>query len=180
MRDNGVFNLIKKRRSIRAFAKQAVSKHVLKKLVEAGTWAPSGSNVQPWHFIIVTDAGKIDAITAFSPGLQGAPPALIALCTDRKLAFDKAGLLGRDELCTMDISMAAQNIMLLATEKGRGTCPIRSFNKNALGKILGLPEHMSLDLVISIGYPDESPIPPKRRNFKCVCFLNKYGKSADP
>ena len=68
---------------------------------------------------------------------------MIVLCTDRKIAFEKAGSLGRDELCTMDISMAAQNILLLATEKGLGTCPVHSFNKNAL-RILKLPEHIWL------------------------------------
>ncbi len=176
---NGIATLIKSRRSIRAFTLQAVPEYILRELVEAGTWAPSGSNVQAWRFVIVTDVGKIEAISAFSPGLQGGPPAVIVLCTDRKIAFEKAGSLGRDELCTMDISMAAQNILLLATEKGLGTCPVHSFNKNALSRILKLPEHIWPDLIISIGYADESPVPPTRQALDHVCFFNEWGGCDD-
>jgi nitroreductase len=49
-----VIEAIKTRRSIRAFKPDPVSKKVLQELLDVGHWAPSGGNVQPWHFEILT------------------------------------------------------------------------------------------------------------------------------
>ena len=56
-----VYEAIDKRRSVRVF-KQGVSEEQLRRIVLAGTKAPSGSNVQPWEFIIIDDARIIDQI----------------------------------------------------------------------------------------------------------------------
>lgn len=174
MREN-ILKVIKKRRSIRKYKKEKVSKNLLLQLIEAAIWAPSGSNVQPWYFIIVDYPETVEQINTFSPGLLGEPSTIILICSDRKKAFEKAGTLGRDELCMMDISMAAQNIMLLAEEIGLGTCPVKSFNKRAISKILNLPSHVSADLIISVGYADEIASPPHRRSVKDVTFFNTWG-----
>lgn len=174
MGDN-ILNVIKKRRSIRKYKKKNVSKDLLLQLIEAAIWAPSGSNVQPWYFIIIDNVNTIEQVSTFSPGLSGNPPSIILICSDRKKAFEKAGALGRDKLCVMDISMAAQNIMLLAEEIGLGTCPVKSFNERAISKILNLPDYVSADLMISLGYPDEIISAPKRRSVREVTFFNKWG-----
>lgn len=174
MRDS-ILDVIKKRRSTRKYKKENVSKDLLLQLIEAAIWAPSGSNVQPWYFIIVDDANTVEQVNVFSPGLLGDPPSIILICSDRKRAFEKAGTLGRDELCVMDISMAAQNIMLLAEEIGLSTCPVKSFNKRAIGKILNLPDYVSADLIISVGYSGKITSAPKRRIVKEVTFFNTWG-----
>jgi len=56
-----VYKAIKERRTIRAF-KQGISEEQLKKLLLAGTKAPSGSNIQPWEFIIVDSPEIIEDI----------------------------------------------------------------------------------------------------------------------
>lgn len=172
---NNILELIKKRRSIRKYKKEKVSKNLLLQLIEAAIWAPSGSNAQAWYFIIVDDLFIVEQIRAFSPGLLGKPPCIILICSDRKKAFEKAGTLGRDELCLMGVSMAAQNIMLLAEEAGLATCPVKSFNKRAISKILNLPSHVSADLIISVGYADEIISSPARRSVKEVTFFNTWG-----
>jgi nitroreductase len=48
-------NIILSRRSIRRYGKKKIPKDVLNKILEAGRQAPSASNVQPWHFIVLTD-----------------------------------------------------------------------------------------------------------------------------
>jgi nitroreductase len=170
-----ILDIIKKRRSIRKYKKENVPRKMLLKLIEAAIWAPSGSNVQPWYFIIIDNHNTIEQIKVFSPGLLGKPPSIILVCSDRKKAFEKGGTLGRDELCVMDISMAAQNIMLLAEELGLCSCPVKSFNKKAISKILNLPEYVSADLIISIGYSNEITNTPKRRSVKEVLFFNRWG-----
>jgi nitroreductase len=56
-----VYEAIEKRRSVRVF-EQDVSEEQLRKLILAGTKAPSGSNVQPWEFIIIDDPRIIEQI----------------------------------------------------------------------------------------------------------------------
>lgn len=144
-------------------------------MIEAAIWAPTGSNIQPWYYVIIKDKDILNKITAFSPGLLGNPSSLIVICTDRKRAFEKASTLGRDELCIMDISMAAQNLMLLATEKGLATCPVKSFNKKAISKILELPDYICPDLIVSVGYSTKDVNPPKRRDISELTFFNRWG-----
>ena len=53
-----VFEAIQQRRSIRAYEPTAVPKEKLNRILEAAQMAPSASNIQPWHFIVVTDSEK--------------------------------------------------------------------------------------------------------------------------
>ena len=49
-----LFTAIKERRSCRSFLSDPIEEAVLEKIIEAGTWAPSPMNAQPWEFIVVT------------------------------------------------------------------------------------------------------------------------------
>ena len=173
-KEESLLSLIKKRRSVRRYSDQKVSRNLLKELIEGAIWAPTASNIQPWYFGIVDDEDVLERIIIFSPGLLGNPPGIIVLCSDRKRAQEKGGELGRDILCIMDISMAAQNIMLMATEKGLSTCCVKSFNQKAVNKLLGLPEQIKSELIISVGYAVKEPPRPSRRSEEEVTFINKW------
>ena len=73
---------IVERRSVRSFQADPVPEDRLRRLVEAGIWAPSGGNAQTWCFIIVTDGASIRRLKMLSPGLLGNPPAVIVICQD--------------------------------------------------------------------------------------------------
>jgi len=152
------------RRSIRKFTKGEIPQDSLRKILEAGIWAPSGSNAQPWRFVLVRR--EIDRIRMFSPGLFGEPSALIVICSDRERAERGEGPLSIDLVTYMDIGAAAQNMMLRAYELGIGSCPVRSFNQKAVQKLLDLPEDKIPELIITLGYPDEKPPAPPRRSFQ--------------
>lgn len=172
-----VFEVIKGRRSIRKFEDRSIEKKILHKLVEAGVWAPTGGNAQTWVFIIVTDSDRIRKIRAVSPGILEIPSALIVVCQDKELAYKKGGELGRDILSIMDAAMASQNIMLQAYDEKIGSCPVLSFHKKGVQTLLNIPERIVPELIISLGYPAESPEPPKRK-FEEICFFEGY-KSAN-
>ena len=74
--------------------------------------------------------------------------------------------------CLMDASMAAENLMLKATELGLGTCAIKSYNDTAVRKILELPERYRIEMLISIGYPDGTPRCPKRPPVEQICYFD--------
>ncbi len=159
------------RRSIRNFEDKPVEKRLLDELLEAGIFAPTAGNIQPWAFICTNDPKSISDIRIVSPGMLGNPKGIICICSNRKKAFKRAGESGKT-LALMDCAMAAQNIMLRAFDLGLGTCVIRSFNQIAVRELLAIPEHIHPELLITIGYPAHKPPTPKRS--KDVIFWEKY------
>jgi len=170
------FEVVCKRRSVRRFKHNDVEDSKIRKVLEAAIWAPSGSNIQPWRFVVVKDKDLIKKIKMFSPGMFSEPPVLIVVCSDEKEALEKGGSLGRDYLSIVDCAMATQNILLASCAVGLGSCVIKSFDEAAVKKILGLPEHFSPELIVALGYPDEEPKPPKRKPLSEITFLNRYGE----
>jgi nitroreductase len=51
-----VYEAVTSRRAVRAFTDEPVPTDVLKRVLSAATWTPSGSNLQPWHIYVVTGA----------------------------------------------------------------------------------------------------------------------------
>ncbi|MDH5365311.1 MAG: nitroreductase family protein [Dehalococcoidia bacterium] len=157
-----VFDIIKQRRSVRLYTEQAIEEDKLKKLVEAAIWAPSAGNIHAWNLVVVQRKKDIELIKAVSPGMLSNSTALMILCADRKKAYGKGGE-EWEVLSKMDIAIAAQNICLEATELGLGSCIIRLFNPDAVRGLLDLPENMTPELMVSLGYPRSIPQPPSRR-----------------
>jgi nitroreductase len=164
-----VMDAITERRSVRSYQTDPISEQVLRRLVEAGIWAPSGGNAQTWRFVVVTDPQRIRRIRMLSPGLLGNSPAVIAVCQDVAEAERRGAKLGREVMTFMDTAMAAQNIMLAAYAEGLGTCAVCSFHPGGVQKLLQLPDEIVPQLLISVGVPQSVPKPPKR-NFDVVWF----------
>ena len=162
------------RRSVRAFTDEPVARDVLEELIEAGIWAPSASNVQAWKFGMVTDPAVVRKIDLFSPGMGGNPPALIVVCSDRAYALERGGKRAADEFATLDCAYASQNIMLVASDRGLGTCAVKSYNDAALRRILNLPDHIAIELVITVGHPAKQPAPPVRKPLSDVAFYDTW------
>lgn len=158
-----VLDIIRKRRSVRSYADEAIEEEKLRRLVEAAVWAPSAGNIQAWDIVIVQREDEIDRIKAVSPGLLGDPAALVILCVNQRKAYERGGEKARDVLALMDVAIAAQNICLEATELGLGSCIVKSFNQAAVAELLDLSAEFIPELLISLGYPEEMPNPPRRR-----------------
>jgi nitroreductase len=54
-RSESFYNLIKQRRTVRDFSDKPVSKEVIENCIRTAGTAPSGANLQPWHFVVVSD-----------------------------------------------------------------------------------------------------------------------------
>ena len=152
-----VLEAIMQRRSTRRFSSRTVPDELLKELVKAGALAPSASNLQAWQFYLLTDPALVRRVDLFSPGLSGNPPVIMAICSDMEYAAKHGSPNSEVYGCIMDASMAAENIMLRAVELGLGTCAIKSYNEAAVRKLLKLPPHYRMELLISIGYPEGVP-----------------------
>jgi nitroreductase len=174
-----VVALIKKRRSIRRFKKEKIGQRQLELLVETALWAPSGSNAQAWQFVVVDDAYALQRLTAFLPGILEAPPAMICMCVDYRRELARAGKPGGEVLGIMDISMAAQNIMLVAEAMHLGSCAVRGFDENVIKMALALPEQVKPELLVIVGKPLQPVKAPERRPLDEVLHWQKYRHNSE-
>lgn len=154
--ESSIFTIIHGRRSIRKYKREKISKETINKLIEAAMYAPSGCNSQSWEFIILTESEKLKKMLRFSSGIFDIPPAIIFLCTDLRRAREKAGILGVEQMALMDNSMAAENLMLSAYAMGLGTCAVKSFDADVASILLNVPEHIRIDIAITVGYPNQN------------------------
>ncbi len=141
---------IEQRRSIRDFTDQAVDTATLHDIVQAGIWAPSGLNNQPWRFAIVTNATtrtQLAEQTHYGHIILAAP-ALIAVYLDQEAIYDKF----KD---TQSAGACIQNMLLAAEALGLGAVWLGQILKNQekVGQILGMSENLQLMAVIAIGHP---------------------------
>ena len=174
MPGHSLLECINKRRSIRKYTEEPVEYATVLKLIETGIMAPSGSNIQPWIFLVVDDPEMLKMLISFSPGISGNPPCLLVLCSDQELAAIKGGNLGSEYLALMDICMAAENIMLAATDFDLGTCAVRSFEPSIVQRILMLPERIQPEIIISIGRSSMDVVAPRRRPLEEVVYHNTW------
>ena len=166
--------VIEKRRSIRKFSDKPVSRGILEELIKAAALAPTASNLQAWRFFVADDPKLVRDIDSFSPGLSGKPPVIIAIASDLAEVERRGSKNSLVYGLMMDAAMAAENLMLKATDLGLGTCAIKSYNDKAVHKLLKLPDTMRLEILISVGWSAAEPREPKRKNMEDVLFWNTW------
>jgi len=141
-----VFECIKQRRSVRSYTSRKISEKALNKILEAGRWAPSAGNGQPWQFIVIRDKGILRKIAEHARygSFTAEAQLAIAVVTDPSTSWH-----------IVDGSSAVQNMALAAWEIGIGTCWLGSMEREEVKKILGVPDKLHLLTVLPFGYPAE-------------------------
>ena len=187
-----LLNLMKNRRSIRKYKKQTVPLKKIYSVLDAGRYAPSGANQQPWTYVLVTDITlkqqirreaerveteyhetapqqlkewfKSQSIYPSKPFLTDAP-ALIVVAGDTKAPY---------WLESTWISVAY--ILLQAENQKLGTLTYTPSETTFLSKLLNIPNHYSVVAIIPIGYPAETPTTKTcpRKPLKQIVHHNKY------
>jgi nitroreductase len=163
--DMDLSEAIAKRRSIRAYKKQALPPGVIEKLIEAARLAPSAGNAQPYEFVIAEKAETKQRLckASFNQQTLQEAPAVIVVCADGIRAYQSYGERGKNLYCIQDTAAAIQNILLTAYSMGLGTCWIGAFREQEVKKVINAPQNMRPIALISVGYPDESPPARSRR-----------------
>jgi nitroreductase len=161
-----VLAAIRTRRSIRKYQKDPVPEAELEEILDAGRWAPSGSNLQPCTFIVLNDPKVREEVAGLLPlgKFLNEAPLGIAVVSDRRLS----------STAVQDGSIAAYSMLLAAHSLGLGACWLApSVNEDILKVLLGIPGEARLICVISLGYPDESGSTTRKELNKMVS-INRY------
>ncbi len=160
------------RRSIRKYTDTAVSDELIRNLLDAGMHSPTARNIQPWHFIVVTDRLILDKLALAHPYAKMLNQATLAIliCGDKKLQETEGYIV-------QDCSAATQNILLSAHTHGLGAVWLGMFPREEriqkVSKLLEIPDHILPVSLISIGYPDEHKDAPDRYKIEKIHW-NKF------
>jgi nitroreductase len=178
--------VIVKRRSIRKFNEDPVPEKALNKILEAGRWAPSAGNSQPWRFIVVADSevkrriallstefskkawSKFTSERARYLAARGGSwdksrmakvPVLVAVCYEIVERI-------REELVLGSVWAAIENMLLAATAEGLGSCIYTFYDideENSLKEILRVPKSFRIAAMVQLGYAAVEPSSPARK-----------------
>jgi len=160
-----MLDIIKDRRSIRAYTSDRIPQEKLEKLIEAARLAPSARNLQNWKFIVVDDpAIRKQLVPACNnqPSVASASH-VIAGVVDPTLKWHQ-----------VDMGIALEHIVLEAVELGLGTCWIGAFNEDDVKKVLKVPQDKKVVALLTVGYPAESPAARPRKAMGEIVAHNEY------
>jgi len=175
MNEDELIDLMRKRWTARKFKSKDVEEEKLDKILEAGRWAPSGGNKQPWELIVIRDEdtiNKIAEIYAEGMGLNSLPemytsaPVLIAAGIDTRIIDSYPDMMPSEFVIYASIGTMVQNMSLVATSMGLslswGTQPVGVHEE--LKELLDIPDHIYIPDILQLGYPDQERYSSDRRD----------------
>ncbi|NOR87860.1 MAG: NAD(P)H nitroreductase [Bacteroidales bacterium] len=175
--------LINKRESTRAYQNTVVEEVKLERCLEAARFAPSASNSQPWTFIVVNESQLKDQVAkaTFSKAVSFnkftlEAPIMIAIVTEKsKITAQMGNFLKNQQYNLIDIGIATEHFCLQAAEEGLGTCILGWFDEKKIKSLLNVPKNKRINIVISLGYPTDTPVREKiRKPMSKILRYNSY------
>lgn len=195
--------VMEKRRSVRKFTKTGISSDIINNLLKSASLAPE-TDVSSYYFGVITDAdikNKIAAATLWAEWVAEVP-VIFVCCVDiswdiADQSNDNYGVLGnklrynheivdylrehkdrkacKTLLQATPVYIAAQHIILAAVSHDLRGCLVDFMDIEKINKILGLPDHITCQVLVPVGYPDETPKKKNEYNEKDRVFYNKWG-----
>ncbi|MCW4022417.1 MAG: nitroreductase family protein [archaeon] len=203
---SNLFTLIKNRRSVRKFSSKKVPSDVIQRVFDVTRWAPSAHNSQPWRFVVIddfdtkqqlakamamkwkedlqkdgTDSVFLENFVADSVKRFSGPPVLVVVCLGMKEMDsypDKKRRQAEYVMGTQSVGAATQNLLLAVHGEGLAACwfcaPL--FCPETVRNVLGIPENVYPQALITVGYPDEVPKAPPRKPLDNILYQNRWGQ----
>lgn len=202
-----LLSIVKARRSIRRFKPIRVPGELLDLILEAARWAPSAGNRQPWRFIVVTEGEirwkigevyqrirerRLKFLPTDSPSYKrlservksnfyrdmfAGAPVNIVVCGVPKESFHM-------RTYVQDCAVAIQNMLLMTHVLGLGSVYV-NFDRpehedlvKQIQELLEVPEEVNIVAILPLGYPDEQPSAPPRKELHEIVFYERYGQKA--
>lgn len=177
-KEKDFWKVVKGRRSVRVWEKAEIPLDVIKKIVEAGIWAPSSCNRQTWKFICITDQELKDKISLARANKKTPMFCDVSMIILPAINTEVYGFLENNSPM-LDAAAAIENILLAAYAEGWGGCWVNwliqdKSKEKELFKKLGVPKSYRVYSMILVGKPKDVPKPPLRKNIDEVMCLNEF------
>lgn len=158
-----LLEIMQNRRSVRTYTGESVTEEQIEKILQAGLLSASGRAIYPWEFIVVRDKEMLckmaGARAAGAKMLESADGAIVVLGDEEQ-----------SDVWTEDCAIAMTNMHLMADYVGVGSCWVQGRLREAsdgrsaeayLRDLLGFPEHLRLEAILSLGVPKDHSEPHK-------------------
>lgn len=173
---------LKARRSVRKFQDKPVSQETLQTLMEAVQWSPSWANTQCWEVVVVKDPALREQLQATlakgNPATKTvvSAPLLLVLCAKKNSSGYYNGQVTTKygDWMLYDLGIATQSLCLTAHSLGLGSVVVGLFDHDAAAKVVGLPEGYELVSMLPMGYPDQAPKAPPRKEISQFVHYDRF------
>ena len=156
------YDVIKQRRSVRAFRKEPVEDEKLERVLDAARLAPSAANRQPWRFYVIRSVPlRARMLEVYPQQWFVDAPVIICACARTSEAWKRGDGKSYGDV---DVTIAMDHLVLAASAEGLGTCWIGAFKPDKLRTVLGLPADLEPVALTPLGYPAAEAKPTKRKN----------------
>ncbi len=167
MNPDDLLDLMKGRRSIRMFESDTIPDESIQKILNAAKWCQSGSNKQPWRFIVIKNKKLIEDLsetTSYGKFVKDVS-VVIAIIANKELS---------PKWFVHDTSMASHQMCLMTWALGLGTCWIGTMDRVAAANLLNLSENEHLTTILPIGVPKKNipnPTTPRKKIEEIVSYI---------
>ncbi|AVP61586.1 nitroreductase family protein [Clostridium sporogenes] len=175
---------IRSRRSIRKYINKPIEDEKINQLIESARMAPSGSNTQPWHFIVVksdTTREKLAKVSHNQGWMMGAPVFIVCVADirsrikkDIELSLNENSPQLELKQIIRDTSIAIEHLVLSAEKFGLGTCWVAWFTQEEIRPILNIPSDKYVVSIITLGYPNELPKDRPHKKLEDIIHYEKW------
>ncbi len=145
---------VRAKRAVRQFADRPLAEDDQAAILDAGRRAHSAKNRQRWAFIVVRDRALLAQLATLGPWcghVAGAAVAVALVTPDPRVE-------GAPLSITWDLGGAAAQMMLVAWERGVGSCPATVYEPERARELLGYPAEMHCEFMLSLGYPADPDV----------------------
>ncbi len=164
-----MLELIKKRRSIRAYTGEPVSEEDIRVLLEAAMAAPSADNLQPWEFVVVDEDRLRQKLAETHPWSS--------MCADAPVVFVVCAHERRSNHWVEDASAATENLLLCAAARDLGAVWVGIYPDKRYEQwvrdTLSIPSNLRVLCLIPVGHPAETE-PPHSKFDEAKVHRNRY------
>lgn len=174
-------DVVDSRRSIRKFKEEKLTWDEVEQIIDSGRKAPASGNIQNTRIIVVTDELKKENIAhaCLKQNWIAKAPVILVLCNDPDKIKSFYGERGIKLYSVQNCAAVAENILLAATNLGIASCWIGAFNEKGIKKSLRIPNDVSAEIIIPIGYryPDVKPGKSFKIDLDKMIFHNEWKKT---
>jgi len=162
------FDVVKARRSIRAFTDAPLEQEKLQQILEAVNFAPSAGNLQAYEIYLVTRVEQKAALAqaALAQDFVAQAPVVLVFCTHPQRSLGRYGARGVKLYSLQDATIACTFAMLAVTALGLSAVWVGAFDDAEVHRVIGAPENIQPVAILPIGYAAEKPRLGPRRKLK--------------
>jgi len=173
-------NAVEKRRSIRKFKNKRVKWADVLEAIDSALKAPLAGNINSLKFLIITDQETKNDISEYADQAWISESDLIvAVCSDEARLKTTYGERST-AYAKQQTGAAIQNFLLRITDLNLGACWIGAYLEHEIKNLLHIPDHINIEALIPVGYPDEKPKPVKKESLENCIYWDKWSIKKRP